>query len=175
MIESKQTLHWDVANSLNVFVKSSLHLTLEDSVAGILLCLYTLVLDSNDFHASPFSWGLDSVVVSSKLLNQKYLPSRQGKGVEVNNNMPYKEQIRLNIYIIVRNQKGIGAEEIEQTQRRWSPWEKEKKQAKGTSSVCVSYLLFFPLRITQTIRAGSDLNAVEALVSDNLGNSKKWS
>ena len=52
---SKQTLHRDVANSLNVFVKSSLHLTLEDSVAGILLCLYILVLDSKDFHVSPFS------------------------------------------------------------------------------------------------------------------------
>lgn len=70
---SKQTLHGDVANSLNVFVKSSLHLTLEDSVAGILLCLYILVLDSKDFHVSPISWGLDSVVESSKLLNQKYL------------------------------------------------------------------------------------------------------
>ena len=70
---SKQTLYRDVANSLNVFVKSSLHLTLEDSVAGILICLYILVLDSKDFHASPFSWGLDSVVESSKLLNQKYL------------------------------------------------------------------------------------------------------
>ena len=32
---SKQTLHRDVANSLNVLVKPSLHLTLEYSVAGI--------------------------------------------------------------------------------------------------------------------------------------------
>ena len=70
---SKQTLHRDFANSLNVLVKPSLHLTLEYSVAEILLCLYILVLDSKDFHASPFSWGLDSVVESSKLLNQKYL------------------------------------------------------------------------------------------------------
>lgn len=52
---SKQTLQRDVANSLNVFVKSSLHLTLEDSVSEILLCLYTLVRDSKDFHVSPFS------------------------------------------------------------------------------------------------------------------------
>lgn len=52
---SKQTLHRDFANSLNVFVKPSLHLTLEYSVARILLCLYTLVRDSKDFHASPFS------------------------------------------------------------------------------------------------------------------------
>lgn len=52
---SKQTLQRDVANSLNVFVKPSLHLTLEDLVAGILLSLYTLVRDSKDFHASPFS------------------------------------------------------------------------------------------------------------------------
>ena len=70
---SKQTLHRDFANSVNAFVKPSLHLTLEYSVAGILLCLYILVRDSKDFHVIPFSWGLDSVVESSKLLNQKYL------------------------------------------------------------------------------------------------------
>ena len=37
----------------------------------------------------------------------------------------------------------------------------------------VSYLPFFPLCKTQTIRAGSDLNTVEAHVSDHLGNTKK--
>ena len=37
------------------------------------------------------------------------------------------------------------------------------------------FLPFFLLKKTQTIRAGSDLNTVEALISDHLGNTKKSS